>query len=198
MSLRQATKWKNSHWGPHGELKGASGVSPGLEKELILSRATLGEVLAVQEWAGNNVVDEGEAWILEAAFHNEPGTGFTDFQLKLAANAASSLTESTANGTITEVTGTGYGAKTVLRAQSAGNWSTVTGTTPSSITTPDTGNHTFTATGADWTTAHYAVLVANATADVLIAWSALNPTAGRALGNGDSLNLTMDIQAGGS
>lgn len=196
MSLRQATRWKDSHWNPEGVLIGASGVTPELERELRLDRATPAEVLAVQGWAGNNVTDEGEQWILEAAFHDAPGASFTGFELLLATNA--SLLEATVFATVTELAdGNGYAAKAVSRAQSAGNWSTVTGTTPSSITTPDTGNHSWTASAA-WSTVEYACIVTLATAQKLIAFNALNAGNGRTLANGDTLNVTFDLQGGGS
>lgn len=194
--LRHPTVWKDSHFDAGGLLISASGLTARQNKELRLSAATIEEVLALQPWLDNNVTDEGEAWVLEASFHDDPGAAFTGFEVVLATTA--SITESTAFAGITEkADADGYAAKAVARAQSAGNWSTTSGTTPTLLSTPDTGTHSWTASAA-WAAVEYACVVTLATTQILVAYQALNAGAGRTLANGDTLNVSMDIQGGGS
>jgi len=154
--------------------------------------------LIYAELVPNIVTDEGEDWILDVAFRNNQLSGFVDFEVVIATDA--SLTETSVFASVTELAdGDGYADINVARATSG--WSAPTGTTPSSITTPSSGNHSWTAT-ADWNSAaavEYICLVTNGlTPERLIALAALGGGSGRIVLNGDVLNVTLDAQLGGS
>ncbi len=197
MSLRQITKWRDRHYNADGLLLGASGLwVPGLETLGIERGSKLeAEILGLQPYNGNVVTDEGEAWILNVVFRNTDLTSFTGFELVLATNG--SLVEASVFATITELTdGDGYAAKSV--AQGTGGWTAPTGTTPTSITTPNAGTHDWTATAA-WSAVEYACIVTDGMAtNRLIALNALNSGSGRTLANGDTLSVDFDLQAGGA
>ncbi len=157
-----------------------------------------GGKLIYAEIVPNIVTDEGEGYILDVAFRNNQISGFTSYEVLIATNA--SLTETAVYATFTELTdGDGYAAKTVNKNTT--DWSAPTGTTPTSITTPSTGNHSWTAT-ADWNAAaavEYVVLsTVGLTPNRLVALAALGGGSGRIVLNGDTLNVTLDAQLGGS
>lgn len=195
--LAHPTRWRQRHYNKSGLLIWASGLGE-IGHEGIY-RATDEEIDAVkaQEWSPNNVTDEGEAWILYAAFHDnaEPNGGtFTSFAIQLSESAA--LAETTTYSGRSELTGgaSGYSAININRASSG--WTNPSGTTPTSITTPNSGTHTFSATGT-WDAVNAAMIVTvGQTTNTLIAYDNLSTT--RNLVNGDSLDVDFDIQAGGS
>lgn len=198
MSLAHPTRWRFRHYNGNGKMIWASdlgelgpeGIYRGTEAEL--------EALHSQRWQDNNVTDEGEGWILYAAFHDNPepnGGTFTGFALQLSEDAA--LVEADTYATRGELAGgaSGYSAISIERGATTG-WTDPTGTTPTSITTPRTGVHTFNATGT-WDPVEAAMVVTvGQTTDTLIAWSNLSAT--RNLVNNDSLEVDFDVQAGGS
>lgn len=197
--LAHPTIWRYRHYNKDGLMVWASGLGE-LGHEGIY-RASDEEIDAIkaQKWRPNNVTDEGEDWILYAAFHDNPeaagGGTFTGFALQLSEDNA--LVETDTYATRGELTGgaSGYSAISIERGATTG-WSDPTGTTPSSITTPRTGTHTFNATGT-WDAVYAAMIVTvGLTTNVLIAWDNLSAT--RNLVNGDSLDVDFDIQAGGS
>lgn len=191
--LAHPTQWKQRHYNGDGLLIWASGLGE-IGHEGIY-RATDEEVDAIlaQEWDPNNVTDEGEGWILDVAFRNNQLSGFTNFGVGLSTDAA--LTETDVYAGMNEHGATdGYAGKTVARA--VGGWSAPTGTTPTSITTPAAGTHTFSASGT-WTAVEATILYSiGLTPNRLIAWSNLSAT--RSLVNGDTLDVDLDVQAGGS
>lgn len=146
----------------------------------------------------NTVTDEGEGWILDAAFRANQLTGLTGFELIIS--TAASLLETSAYADRAELAdGNGYSAKSV--AQGTGGWTAPSGTNPTSITTPAAGNHSWTATG-DWNSGsavNYAALVTVGLAtNRLLTHAALGSGSGRIVLNGDTLNVTMDVQLGGT
>ncbi len=157
-----------------------------------------GGKLLYAETVPNVVTDEGEGWILDVAFRNNQLSGFVDFELVIATDA--SLTETSAFANVTELAdGSGYADINVARATSG--WSAPTGTTPTSITTPSSGTHTWTATG-DWNSGsavEYICLVTNGLApERLVTFAALGGGSGRIILDTDVLNVTLDTQAGGA
>lgn len=195
MSLAHPTRWRFRHYNKDGLLLWASGLGE-LAHEGI-HRASDEEIDAVlsQKYELNSVTDEGQDWILYAAFHDnaEPNGGtFTGFALQLSEDAA--LVETDTYATRDELAGgaSGYAAISIERGATTG-WSDPTGTTPSSITTPRTGTHQFSATGT-WDPVEAALLVTvGQTTNTLIAWSDLSAT--RNLVNGDTLDVDFDITA---
>jgi len=156
-----------------------------------------GEVLW-EDYIPNTVTDEGEGWILDVAFRNNQVSGLTGFELIIS--TAGSLTETSAYAARSELAdGSGYAAKSV--AWGTGGWTAPSGTTPTSITTPAAGSHSWTAS-ADWnggSAVTYAALVTVGLAtNRLISHAALGGGSGRIVLDGDTLNVTMDVQLGGS
>jgi len=193
-SLAHPTRWRHRHYNGDGQLLWASGLGE-LGDEGIY-RATPAEVEAInqQKWQLNTVTNEGEKWILYAAFHDnaEPNGGtFTSFALQLSENA--SLAETTDYAGRSELAGGASGYAAINIARSSSGWTTPTGDTPSSITTPTSGTHQFSATGT-WDAVYAAMIVTvGQTTNTLIAWDNLSAT--RNLVNGDTLDIDFDITA---
>ena len=157
-----------------------------------------GGKLIYAEKVPNVVTDEGEGWILDVAFRANQLSGFTDFELVIATDG--SLTETAVFATVTELAdGDGYADINVARTTSG--WTAPSGTNPTSITTPASGTHTWTAT-ADWfsgVAVEYICLVTNGlTPERLVAFAALGSGSGRIIRNTDVLNVTLSTQAGGA
>lgn len=195
--LAHPTVWRQRHYNRDGLLLWASGLGDIAHEGI--HRASDEEIDAVlaQKWSLNNVTDEGEDWILYAAFHDnaEPNGGtFTGFAIQLSESGA--LAETSTYATRSELTGGASGYAAISIARSSSGWTTPTGTTPSSITTPTSGTHTFNATGT-WDAVNAAMIVTvGQTTNTLIAYDNLSTT--RNLVSGDSLDVDFDIQAGGS
>lgn len=145
----------------------------------------------------NTVTDEGEGWILDVAFRAEQLTGLTGFELILSTGA---LVETSVFAGASELAdGSGYTAKSVAR--STAGFTAPSGTTPVSITTPTASSHSWTAS-ADWNGGaaidFVALTTVGLTPNRLLTHAALGSGAGRIVLNGDTLNVTMDVQLGGS
>ncbi len=157
-----------------------------------------GGKLIYAETVPNVVTDEGEDWILDVAFRNNQLSGLTSFELIVS--TAASLGETDVYAARAELADAGgYAAKTVNRNTT--DWSAPTGTTPSSITTPASGTHTWTAT-ADWNSGtaveYIAIITVGLTPNRLLTFAALGGGAGRIILDTDVFNVTMDTQAGGA
>ena len=157
-----------------------------------------GGKLIYAETVPNVVTDEGEAWILDAALRNNQLAGLTSFELIVSTSGV--LAETSAWAARSELADAGgYSAKTVNRNTT--DWSAPTGTTPTSITTPASGTHTWTAT-ADWNSGtaveEIALVTVGLTPNRLLTFAALGGGAGRIILDTDVLNVTLDTQAGGA
>lgn len=193
-SLWHPTRWRDRQI-RGGYLIGASGVGENLW--IPIDGAEYQELLHDQPWHDNIVTDEGEAWILNVAFRNNDLSGFTSFEVLLDTGGA--LVETSTIASVTELgDGSGYAAKTVNRNTT--DWSAPTGTNPTYITTPATGTHTWTCTGSDWASVveQACLVTVGMTTDRLIAFADLGGGAGRDINVGDSLDLDLDVNAGGS
>lgn len=198
MSLRnrQYTRWGAWHTDRDGNIKWVKGLG-----DLFVPRRLVSSFLASDEYElqNNTVTDEGEDWVLYAAFQNDTaadkGGTFTSFSLALVSNA--SLTETTAYGDLTILSTNGATAKTINRNNT--DWADPTGTTPSSISLAST--QTWTASGGQLggATCEYVCLVTvGLTTNVCIAHAALNAGSGRVVADGESLNVDFAVNAGGS
>ena len=184
------------HTNGDGLLLWASGFDDDIVKEGIYRGTDEWlDMCAAQVWDDNVVTDEGEAWILDAAFRNNQLSGFTFFELILS--TSNTLSETSVYADRSELAdGNGYAHKQVDRDTT--DWSAPTGTTPTSITTPGTGTWQWTAT-ANWSIVYDAAIVtAGLATNRLIAYDDLGGGSGRTLLTNDTLDVDFDINAGGS
>lgn len=196
MSRSSYTLWGAYHKDREGNIKWVKGHGDLFVPErLVPSFLESGDYNLLE----NAVTDEGEDWVLYAAFQNDltadKGGAFTNFELALVSNA--SLTETSTHSALTILSTNGATAKTINRNNT--DWADPTGTTPSSIALAST--QVFTASGGQLggATCEYACLVtAGLTTEVLITYSALGGGSGRVVADGETLNVDLAVNAGGS
>ncbi len=197
MSLAHPTRWRTRHFNKDGLLIWASGLGElgheGIQK---YNLQDMEELLREQPWDPNTVTHEGQEWILEVVFRDNINIGggtFTGFELGLSTDAA--LAETDTYATRAELTdGSGYAGISVARG--TGTWTAASGTEPVSTTTPSAGTHTWNATGT-WSTANALILfTAGLTTNRLICFDNLSQA--RTLGNGDQLDVDLDVTANSS
>lgn len=194
---RSPTAWRFQHR-RGDEVMWMSGIG---EVDAGIRSRKFRDLLRIQKaelWLPNVVTDEGEDWVLYAAFQDVPeaagGGTFTNFELVLPTNA-SGLAETSTFSTLTFNTANGNTAKTINR--NGTDWATPTGTTPSSMALAAT--QTWTASGGTLgggTLNYCALTTAGLTTEVLIAYVGLSTA--RTVADGESLDVDFDMQAGGS
>jgi hypothetical protein len=193
---RSYTSWAAHQRNRDGDITWVKGLG-----DIFVPSHLVDSFLAAGEapFESNIVTDEGEDWVLYAAFQNDPaadkGGTFTSFELALVSNAT--LSETDTHSALTILTTNGATAKTINRNNT--DWADPTGTTPASIALA--ASQVWTASGGQLggATAEYVCLVtAGLTTEVLIAHAALNAGAGRVVADGETLTVTFAVNAGGS
>ena len=122
------------------------------------------------------VTNDGRKKIIDLALGNDTlGT----LQIGLVTNG--SLSDSSAYGDLTELSGNGYARQNVTYG--AG--------TDANPSVADASAVSFTASGGDWSTAYYAVLIEGG--DTLVGFLSLNSGSGRAVLDGQTLNVDTEF-----